>query len=117
MSSIEISLKDAEVLEKKIRSIVVPEKILVEFLRVNHWVSKWLGGMVDLFPYCVKEGGYLHLPIDEKIRHINSIKAAFPSAQISVCEDVPEHYELWKKTVNANPEDCCNLRLRGDKHE
>lgn len=99
----------------EIRSVVTPEKILVEFLRVNHWVAKWLGDKVDLLAYSVKEGGYLHLPVEEKIRHLNEIRSAFPDAELSVCEDVPEHYELWQKTVNANPADCCNLRLIGEK--
>ena len=30
--------------------------------------------------------------------------------QISVCEDAPGHFEYWQKLVNANPDDCCNLR-------
>lgn len=33
--------------------------------------------------------------------------------EVSVCEDVSEHYEYWKEAVNFNKEDCCNLR-KGD---
>lgn len=28
----------------------------------------------------------------------------------SVCEDVDEHWTYWKENINANKDDCCNLR-------
>lgn len=87
-----------------------PNKAVIEFLRVNHWTAKWLGGMVDLLPYTQKHGGYLHLPLDEKKKHIERIKEALPGCQLTVCEDVPEHWQYWRENVNANKEDCCNLR-------
>lgn len=31
--------------------------------------------------------------------------------QVSVCEDVYGHWLYWKKNLNANPDDCCNLRV------
>lgn len=89
---------------------VNPQKVLVEFLRLNHWTRKWLDGLVDLSPYTLKNGGYTHLPLEEKERHIQAIKNAL-NAEISVCEDVPEHYTYWKENVNYNPDDCCNLRI------
>lgn len=32
--------------------------------------------------------------------------------ELSVCEDVPSHYDYFTKNVNANSEDCCNLNVR-----
>ena len=31
--------------------------------------------------------------------------------QVSVCEDVYGHWLYWKQNLNANPDDCCNLRV------
>lgn len=31
--------------------------------------------------------------------------------EVSVCEDVPEHWEYWKEHQNPNPDDCFNLRI------
>ena len=92
-----------------IKEHVQPKKMLVEFLRVNHWIVRWLSPYVDLLPYSENGGGYKHLPLCLKINEINRIRQAFPDAQLSVCEDVPEHYEYWKTNVNANADDCCNL--------
>ena len=88
-----------------------PKKAQLEFLRVNHWIEKWLGGMVDLSPYTLKHGGYRHLPLDEKVRQYERIKKALPYTEISVCEDVPEHWRYWRENVNPNQNDCCNLRV------
>lgn len=30
---------------------------------------------------------------------------------MTVCEDVYGHWLYWKKNLNANPDDCCNLRI------
>lgn len=81
-------------------------KAVVEFLRVNHWIKNWFD--VDFSKYTVKEGGYNHLPLEEKLRIIDKIK----NMEITVCEDVNEHYEYWKNNVNPNKEDCCNLRAK-----
>lgn len=80
-------------------------KIQVEFLRVNHWIRKWLP--MDYSKYTLKSGGYHHLPLEEKQEQLKKITGF---KEISVCEDVPEHYEYWKKYVNPNKDDCCNLR-------
>lgn len=80
------------------------DKIIVEFLRVNHWIKQWFD--IDYSEFTLKEGGYEHLPLERKIELIKAVD--FP--QISVCEDVTAHYDYWKKNVNYNPEDCCNLR-------
>lgn len=81
------------------------DKILVEYLRVNHWIKKWFD--IDYTEYTLNHSGYQHLPLERKIELLNKVKFK----EISVCEDVDEHYEFWKKNVNHNPEDCCNLRV------
>ena len=80
------------------------DKIIVEFLRVNHWIEKWFD--LDYSKYVLKQSRYKHLHLAEKSRIIEKIK--IPS--ISVCEDYTEHYEYWKEYYNPNKEDCCNLR-------
>lgn len=80
------------------------DKVVVEFLRVNHWIKQWFD--IDYSDYTLKSGGYEHLPLERKIQLLEQVK--FP--QITVCEDVTEHYEYWKTHVNYNPDDCCNLR-------
>ena len=51
------------------------DKILVEFLRVNTWIRKWLTnvGGVDLRPYRVHKAGYSHLPLRIKREYIRKI--------------------------------------------
>nr|DAN88899.1 MAG TPA: DNA repair photolyase [Caudoviricetes sp.] len=80
-------------------------KIIVEFLRVNHWIKKWLP--LDYSDYTVKQSGYQHLPLEKKIEYLSKVTGF---DEVSVCEDVSEHYEYWKECVNFNKEDCCNLR-------
>lgn len=81
------------------------DKIIVEFLRVNHWIRKWLP--LDYSEYTVKHAGYEHLPLEKKIEYL-SLVTGFD--QVSVCEDVTEHYLYWRECVNYNKNDCCNLR-------
>lgn len=80
-------------------------KIIVEFLRVNHWIKKWLP--LDYSDYTVKQSGYQHLPLEKKIEYLSRVTGF---DEVSVCEDVSEHYEYWKEAVNHNKLDCCNLR-------
>ena len=80
------------------------EKAIVEFLRVNTWIKKWFD--IDYTKWTLKEGGYEHLPLDEKVRILSQLH--IPS--ISVCEDYTEHYEYWRDHFNPNSKDCCNLR-------
>lgn len=81
------------------------DKVQVEFLRVNHWIEKWLP--MDYSRYTLKSGGYRHLPLEAKVAALEKITGF---SQVSICEDVPEHYNYWKEQINSNPEDCCNLR-------
>lgn len=85
------------------------DKILVEFLRVNTWIEKWLGNYVDLRPWTLTHGGYKHLPLSKKRELIAKVTGF---KEVSVCEDVPEHWEFWRTHINANPEDCCNLTFK-----
>ncbi len=80
------------------------DKILVEFLRVNTWIRKWFD--IDYSPYTLRHGGYMHLPLEEKQKVLEKITGF---KQVSVCDDVDEHYEWFKHNYNPNPDDCCNL--------
>ena len=79
-------------------------KAIVEFLRVNHWIKKWFN--IDYSKFTLKENGYEHLQLEEKKRILDKVKIP----NVSVCEDVSEHYIYWKECYNPNKEDCCNLR-------
>ena len=82
------------------------DKILVEFLRVNTFIKRWFKE-VDFSDYTVKQSNYLHLPLDKKIKQISYITGF---DELTVCEDVTEHYQYWQENVNFNKDDCCNLR-------
>lgn len=58
-------------------------KILIEFLRVNHWIKQWFD--IDYSNYTVKHAGYEHLPLETKKEYIKKITGF---KQISVCEAV-----------------------------
>lgn len=86
------------------------DKILVEFLRVNTWIKRWLanlGADIDMDDYCQYNAGYSHLPLEGKVALLKNITGF---KEVSVCEDVEMHWNYWQKNVNANPNDCCNLR-------
>ena len=87
------------------------KKGLVEFLRINTWIVRWFD--VDRKKYRIKDGGYRHLPVKEKVRIINKIKGM----ELSVCEDVGGHYNYWRYGFNPNPNDCCNLRKEANTDE
>lgn len=82
------------------------DKIVVEFLRVNTWIRKWFD--IDYSKYTVKQSGYNHLPLEDKIKLIKQIKGF---KEMSVCEDEDIAYRYWRENLNHNPDDCCNLRL------
>ena len=83
------------------------DKIIVEFLRVNSWIRKWFD--IDYSEYTLKQNGYRHLSLDKKIEYLKGITGF---KEISVCEDVTEHYQYWKENFNINKTDCCNLKFR-----
>lgn len=84
------------------------EKCLIEFLRINPFIKRWLEESgYNTTRYTCKSGGYRHLPLDKKIELVKPFRDLF---ELTVCEDVQEHYDYWTKNLNANPDDCCNLR-------
>lgn len=85
-------------------------KVLVEFLRINPFIEKTMPWL-DTSAWTVKSGGYKHLPLEAKKEIIAPIIAS--GKQVTVCEDVPEHYEYWRANVNHNPDDCCDLKVVG----
>lgn len=82
------------------------DKILIEFLRVNHWIEKWFD--IDYSEHTIKQSGYRHLPLEKKKEYISKITGF---KEMSVCEDEDEAYNWFKYNFNHNPDDCCNLRL------
>jgi DNA repair photolyase len=81
------------------------EKCLIEFLRYKPNMAEHIGKFVDQDQYTVKENGYRHLPLDQKLEVISKLN--FP--EISLCDSVKEHYLFFKNNINTNPYDCCNL--------
>jgi len=94
-----------ELIDFKILNSIKCDKILVEFLRVNTFIKGWFK-QIDFSKYTLKHSNYLHLPLEEKINQLEKIKGF---KELTVCEDVDEHYEYWKNYINPNKEDCCNL--------
>ena len=84
-------------------------KVLVEFLRINPAIKKAMPDL-DTSAWTLDAGGYKHLPLEVKKEIIAPIIAS--GKQVTVCEDVPEHYDYWKQNVNHNPDDCCDLEFR-----
>lgn len=80
------------------------DKAVVEFLRVSPWIEKWFH--IDFSKYTLHQSGYRHLPLAEKVRILKRVHIP----EITVCEDVTEHYRYWEEHVNPNRDDCCNLR-------
>ena len=83
------------------------DKILIEFLKVSPRIKKWFD--IDYTPYSHKCGGYEHLPLRRKIELVNLITGY---KEKSVGEFVPEHHAYFSTHVNANPDDCCNLKIK-----
>lgn len=83
------------------------DKILIEFLKVNHFTKKWFN--IDYSDYSLRYGGYNHLKLEKKIELVNKITGFH---QKSVGEYVREHHEYFSNNVNFNKNDCCNLTLK-----
>lgn len=86
------------------------DKCLVEFLRIKPNIMNSLRNFISFNKYVVNEGGYKHLRLTEKLNTLKKLQFK----ELSVCDDVTEHYNYFKKYLNYNKNDCCNLRL---KHE
>lgn len=82
-------------------------KILIEFLKVNHWVKKWFD--IDYSKYTLNIAGYLNLELKDKI---NIIKKINNFEQISIGEYVKEHHDYFSRNINYNINDCCNLNYK-----
>ncbi len=82
------------------------DKILIEFLKVNHWVKKWFN--INYDDYSLKFGGMDHLQLEKKIELVNRITGF---NQVSIGEYVYDHYLYFRDNVNYNKNDCCNLNL------
>lgn len=85
------------------------DKMLIEFLRVSHWIERWLAPMVDLSNYSLSFHGYKHLPFKKKRE---AVKAFEGYHQVTVCDWEEKYLDYWKKEYNPNPDDCCNLKLK-----
>jgi len=106
----DVSLRLSPFIEENINidklGLINCDKILIEFLKVNHWVKKWFN--IDYSEYSLKYGGYSHLNLDKKIGLVNKINGF---SQVSVGEYVEPHYKYFKENVNYNKNDCCNLNF------
>lgn len=91
---------------EKIKAIKC-DKMLIEFLRVNSWIKKWLGNYINPEDYSRTFHGYDHLPFEVKRE---AVKAFEGSKRVTVCDFEPEYLDYWKKEYNPNPKDCCDLR-------
>jgi DNA repair photolyase len=87
------------------------DKILIEFLKVNHWIKK----SFDIYysDYSFKFGGFQHLQLCKKIDLVNKITGF---NQKSVGEYVYDHYKYFRDNVNFNKRDCCNLNYTKPIH-
>lgn len=81
------------------------DKMLVEFLRANHWIKS--NFKADYSKHTLTEGGYSHMSLETKLELLGEIKGF---QEVSVCEDVSSHYDYFRKNINHNQNDCCNLR-------
>lgn len=96
-----------EFIDNAVLNNIKCDKVLVEFLRVNHWIRKWLGDKIDLSVYTRTFHGYDHLPFELKKKLVDEIG---DKHTVTVCDFEPEYLYYWKKQFNPNPDDCCNLR-------
>ena len=104
---VRLSLFIPEFIELDELNSIECDKILIEFLRVNHWIRTWLD--IDFSEYTLKQGSYRHLPLEKKLELLRGITGF---KEYTVCDDVPEHYEYFSANYNHNPNDCCNLRIK-----
>lgn len=87
-------------------------KILIEFLKVNHWIKK--NFKYNYSNHSLNYGGHQNLQLENKIELLKGIDNF---EQISIGEFVPEHYIYFRDNVNYNKADCCNLTFKNDYKE
>ena len=56
-----------------------------------------------MLQFCYRMGK----PLEKKLEVLDKLDFK----EMTVCDDVQEHYDYFKKNVNYNPNDCCNLRM------
>ena len=88
------------------------DKILVEFLRVNQTIMRRFPVAEEDFP--VREAGYSHMSLEKKLDVLSKITGF---KEVSVCDDNSEHYNYFRDHFNHNPNDCCNLRKKGETND
>ena len=102
-----------ELIDFDILNSIKCDRILVEFLRVNTFIKRWFKE-IDFSKYNLKQSNYLHLPLNEKVKALSKITGF---KELSVCEDVTEHYTYWRDNINPNKDDCCNLQFNIQEYE
>lgn len=100
-----------ELIDFDVLNSIQCDRILVEFLRINTFIKKWFK-QIDFSKYTLKQSNYIHLPLEIKIEQLNKITGF---KELTVCEDVTEHYRYWKEHINPNKNDCCNLKFETRK--
>lgn len=81
------------------------DKCLVEFLRTKPSLEKDLYDFINFKEYTIKDGGYRHLTLEKKLEIISKLDFN----QLTICDDVLNHYNYFQNNINYNPCDCCNL--------
>jgi DNA repair photolyase len=105
--SVRLSPFIPEFIDLSIINNISCNKILIEFLKVTHWVKKWFN--IGYLPYTCKHGGYEHMELTEKIQWVDKITGF---DQKSVGEYVSDHHKYFSTQVNYNKNDCCNLDVQ-----
>lgn len=95
----------------KILNRIKCSKILIEFLKANHFTKKWFD--IDYSKHNLKYGGYCNLQLEYKVNMVKNIDFE----QMTVGEYVEDHYKYFSENFNYNKNDCCNLSLIKQKQE
>ena len=93
--------------DMKVINNIKCNKILIEFLKVNHWTRKQFD--YDYSEHTLKYGGHDNLELKKKIELVNLVTGF---EQVSVGELVKDHHHYFMNHVNYNKDDCCNLNKR-----
>lgn len=94
-----------ETVDYEVINSIDVDKCLVEFLRTKPSLENVLKDFVTFDDYSIKEGGYRHLPLEKKLEVLDELDFK----ELTICDDVQEHYDYFKENINHNPDDCCNL--------